>query len=142
MGTLTVNNKTTKPAGVQWFAFFDPVTFSRIQEFELKNSVGCHSRLRGPALDDENIFYVNEIWESMEAHDAHLIRRINNPDIAVFVAYNKAKGIKTSKTFTLVQDDGSTMVGSFENSEGLKGAPFKKPLPWLLPQNQDNTPSA
>jgi hypothetical protein len=136
--SLTVNIKTTKPAGVTWFAFFDPVTQARIVEFERVNSVGCHSRLKGPALDDENVFYIQEIWESIEAHDAHTYKRVNNPDYAVFVAYNKGKGIITEKTYTLTTPDGGTIVGTAAGPKNdiLAGAPFKKPLPWLLPQNQ------
>jgi len=135
--SLSVNYKITKPAGTIWFAFFDPVTFARVQEFERTNSVGCHSRLKGPALDDENVFYVQEIWESIEAHDLHMYKRINNPDIAVVGAYNKQKGFVTEKTYILDTPDGQ-VVGSAmgPKTDMLEGAPFKKPLPWLLPQNQ------
>jgi quinol monooxygenase YgiN len=140
---LTVNTKTIKPAGVIWFAFFDPVTFARITEFERTSSVGCHSRLRGPALDDENVFYTQEIWESIEAHDAHVYKRVNNADYAVFNAYNKGKGIKLEKTFILDTPDGGTIIGTPAGPKNdlLAGAPFKKPLPWLLPQNQTDADS-
>jgi len=141
--SLTVSSKTTKPSNVLWFANFDPVIFARIQEFE-RNSIGCHSRLRGPALDDENVFYVQEIWESLEAHDAHMYKRINNPDYAVFIAYNKGKAIVTEKTFILTGPDGQEIIGTAAGprTDVLAGAPFKKPLPWQLPQNQDDSTPA
>lgn len=141
--SLTVNYKTTKPAGTLWFAFFDPVTFARIQEWERVNSVGCHSRLKGPALDDENVFYLQEIWESIEAHDAHMYKRVNNPDIAMVTAYNKQKGFTVEKTYILDTPDGGTVVGTAAGPKNdmLAGAPFKKPLPWLLPQNQTDPDS-
>lgn len=133
--SLTVNYVTTKPAGTIWFAFFDPVIFRRIGDWETANSIGCHSRLKGPALDDENVFYVTEVWESIEAHDAHMIKRVNNPDIAVLGAYNKAKGLVTAKTYILEDADGNKMIGepAGPNTDATAGAPFKKPLPWLLP---------
>ena len=41
--SLTVNYTITKPKGVEWFAFVDPVTVERLREFDAKNSIGCKS---------------------------------------------------------------------------------------------------
>lgn len=137
--SLTVNYKLTKPAGVQWFAFFDPVTMERVRVFDRTNSIGCKSRLYGPALDDENVMYIQEIWESLEAHDLHMAKRINNPDFAVQLAYNKGKGIVTDKSYSLQMDDGTTVAGQLmgKTTDTLLGAGFKKPLSWTTPVVQE-----
>jgi len=137
--SLTVNYTITKPAGVQWFQIIDPVTVARIREFDKTNSVGCKSRLSGPALDDDNVFYVQEIWETIEAHDLHMYKRINNPDFAVQTAYNKGKGIQVEKLYTLELEDGTYVTGQAmgKTMDQLAGSGFKKPLSWLTPAVQE-----
>lgn len=149
--TLTVNYTITKPDNVRWFFEIDPATIARIQEFDRTNSVGCKSRLRGPSLDDPNVYYFQEIWESMEAHDLHMYKRINNPDFAIQSAYNKGKGITIEKTYLLQLDDGTIITGEAmgKTMDTLAGSGFKKPLSWLTPavqeqlaQQESQTPEA
>jgi len=136
---LTVNYTITKPDNVKWFKDVDPPALLRISEFDNRNSIGCKSRLRGFALNDLNILYMQEIWESIEAHDLHMAKRINNPDFAVQATYNKSKGIVTTKTYMLELDDGTLIVGEAmgKTTDSLAGSSFKKPLSWLTPAVQD-----
>jgi len=95
MSSYIVTKKITKPAGVEWFIDYDPVTWVKIDEW---NQIidGLTNSYVETINENEVVFTL--VWSDQSKYEAYLVDRLQIPEWVARDTYNTENNIVTVVT--------------------------------------------
>jgi len=91
--SYTVNIRTTKPAGSQWFISVDPATVQKIRDWQ-NGAPGLVDFFITEV--DENTIMSSMIWEQESDYEAYLLASEQNEWWNIRNSYNESIGVITA----------------------------------------------